>query len=75
MSIIRSTSNANTAPRGRILPRRISSDVAGVTWSWSNVPVSRSLTIDTAVRSVVRNESTKPKTPDTMNGTPLSVGL
>ena len=69
------TSKANTAPSGSSLPSRISSDVAGVTCSCSNVPASRSLTIDTAVMSVVRNESTKPKVPATMNGVPSSVGL
>ena len=48
------------APSGSSLPSRISSEVAGVTWSWSKVPESRSLTMVTAVMSVVRNESTKP---------------
>src|SRR5439155_141121 len=70
-----STSSAKTAPSGRILPRKISSEVAGVTWSCSKVPASRSLTMDTAVMSVVRKESTKPKVPETMNRVPSSVGL
>ena len=72
---MRTTSNANTAPSGRILPRKISSEVAGVTWSWSKVPVSRSFTIDTAVMSVVKKDSTKPKVPETMKRVPSSVGL
>ena len=49
--------------------------MAGVTWSCSKVPVRRSFTIETAVMSVVRNVSTKPKVPATMNGVPSSVGL
>jgi hypothetical protein len=37
--------------------------------------VSRSFTIETAVMSVVRNESTKPNVPATMNGLPSRRGL
>src|SRR2546426_903153 len=69
------TSNANTAPSGRSFPSRISPEVAGVTWSWSKVPVRRSFTIETAVMIVVRKVSTKPKVPDTMKGLPSRRGL
>src|SRR6184192_1911973 len=69
------TSNANTAPSGRSFPSRISPEVAGVTWSWSKVPVKRSFTIETAVMIVVRKVSTKPKVPATMKGLPSRRGL
>jgi hypothetical protein len=39
------------------------------------VPASRSFTTDTAVISVVRNVSTNPNVPATMNAVPSSVGL
>ena len=39
------------------------------------MPPIRSFTTETAVMSVVRNVSTKPYVPATMNGTPSSVGL
>ena len=74
-SIIRITSAENTAPSGRILPSRISIDVAGVTWSCSKVPAKRSLTTDTAMISVVAKVSTKPNVPLTMYGVPSSDGL
>src|SRR5213596_2499549 len=69
------TSSAKTAPSGRSFPSRISAEVAGVTWSWSKVPVRRSFTIETAVMIVVRKESTKPKVPATMKGLPSRRGL
>ena len=49
ISSINTTSPANTAPSGRILPSTISAEVAGVTCSWSKVPPSRSFTTETAV--------------------------
>src|SRR6266705_2817824 len=69
------TSSAKTAPSGRSFPSRISAEVAGVTWSWSKVPVRRSFTIETAVMIVVRKVSTKPKVPATMKGLPSRRGL
>src|SRR5881296_2823333 len=74
-SIMSTTSSAKTAPSGRSFPSRISAEVAGVTWSWSKVPVRRSFTIETAVMIVVRKESTKPKVPATMKGLPSRRGL
>jgi hypothetical protein len=72
---MRAMSIAKMAPMGSSLPSRISSVVAGVTCSCSKVPASRSLTMATAVMSTARNERTKPKVPETMNGTPSRVGL
>ena len=74
-STISTTSKAKTAPSGSSLPSRISSVLAGVSWSWSKVPAWRSFTIETAVSSVVRKESTKPNVPATMKGVPSKPGL
>ena len=56
-SSIMSTTSAENTRRAAGSCRRISTDVAGVTCSCSNVPEKRSLTIDTAIMSVVASSA------------------